>query len=190
VGVGRRIAVFAALLSPLPGLGGCAGIPIAAAGTVAGLAATTVDTGSALYKMGKLDTADLATFDEVISATRTAGDEMGLAMRGFTTMPPDFYRLVYADDQGAQMTVTIRRRTAKLTYTRIDVGLFGSEPTARLFLARIRGHFNAGPQPGRDDPRQQGGPQGDPSKRTIRSTDSSTPILSVSRMSVASPGSS
>ncbi|HSV14349.1 MAG TPA: hypothetical protein VLI90_08825, partial [Tepidisphaeraceae bacterium] len=48
-------------------VGGCAAIPIATVGTVAGLAASTVDTGADLYKMGKLDAADLATFDDVVA---------------------------------------------------------------------------------------------------------------------------
>jgi hypothetical protein len=108
---------------------------------MAGLAATTVDTGADLYKLGKLDAADLARFDDVVAATRSAAREMGFANKGLTAGPAGFYRLVYADDQGSQMTVSMRRRTAMLTHTRIDVGIFGSEPTARLFLARLRGHL-------------------------------------------------
>jgi hypothetical protein len=127
--------------------GGCAGVPIATVGTVAGLAASTVDTGADLYKLGKLDAADLATFDEVIAATKSAATEMRFALKGVTATPVGFCRLVYADDQGGQLTVTIQRRTATLTRTRIDVGLFGSEPTARLFLARLRGYLAGAIEP-------------------------------------------
>src|SRR6478752_7461966 len=136
IGLVRALAAAVILFA-----GGCAAISIATVGTVAGLAASTVDTGADLYKMGKLDAADLATFDDVVAATKAAAKEMGLALKGLFATPPGYYRLIYVDDRGGQGTVTIQRRTATLTHTRIDVGLFGSEPVARLFLARVRGHL-------------------------------------------------
>jgi hypothetical protein len=135
-------------------------VPIATVSTVAGLAATTVDTGADLYKLGKLDSADLATADEAFAAAKAAANEMGFALKGLSVAPSEHSRLVYVDDHGAQMTVTIRRRTATLTHTRIDVGLFGSEPVARLFLARLRGHLppTASPAPGPQAPAGLGQP--------------------------------
>ena len=42
------------------------------------------------------------------------------------------------DDRKAAISVAVERRTETLCRTRIDVGVFGSEPTARLILIRMR----------------------------------------------------
>ena len=134
--------LFAAILASASfASGGCAAVPLAAAGTLAGLAATSVDTGAGLYSLGKLDTAELATFDDLFAATRAAGAEMGFALSGRSTRPGGWAQLEYVDDRGARTTVTVQRRTATLTRCRIDVGVFGSETTARLFLRRLRAHL-------------------------------------------------
>jgi hypothetical protein len=121
--------------------GGCAAVPLAAAGTLAGIASSTVGAGSDLYRAGKLDAADLAAFDAVAAAAEMAGEDMGFALKGRAPVPAGRLRLSYVDDRGATITVTADRRTATLTHTRIDVGLFGSETTARLMLGRIRAHL-------------------------------------------------
>src|SRR5262249_53978983 len=72
----------------------------------------------------------------------SAAKELSLALKGMTNTPEGYCRLVYVDDKGGQATITIQRRTPTFTYTRIDVGISGSEPAARLFLARLRGHLS------------------------------------------------
>jgi hypothetical protein len=119
---------------------GCAAIPVATAGTLASIAATGVSTGSDLYKMGKLDTAELARVDEFVAAAHRAAYDLRLARTGYTTSP-GITTIWFKDDRGANVKVIVERRTETLTRCRIDVGLYGSEVTARLFLARLRAHL-------------------------------------------------
>lgn len=124
------------LLSPLL-LSGCAALPLAALGTVAGITATAVSTGADVYSMGKLDSAELAQLHEVHDAIHHIAAEMGLSFVREDAEPGKFH-FRYADSQEAITKITLDARTPELTRIRIDVGVFGSEPTARLMLKRIR----------------------------------------------------
>ena len=122
------------------GAGGCATASIATASTLAGIAATGISTGADVYRMGKLDSADLGTFEQWTSATRAAAGDLGLKIERDETYGEGKWRCYLADDHQTHSRVYIERRTPKLCRIRVDVGVLGSEPTARLLLARIRQH--------------------------------------------------
>ena len=138
----RRATATATLLAMAISLscGGCAAIPLAVLGTAAGIAATAVSTGADVYSLGKLDAAEMASFREVCNGVGAAADDLSLHL--VSTKVKDRRLIVrLADDQKATIDVTVEPRTARLTRLRIDVGLFGSEPTARLLLKRIRNEY-------------------------------------------------
>jgi hypothetical protein len=119
--------------------GGCATAAVASAGTMIGLAASAVSTGADVYQMGKLSSADQTRFDDWIADIRAAADDLHLkVVRESLNNEEGEWRCTLADDQKAKIKVFVQRRTETLCRTKIDVGLFGSEPTARLILARIR----------------------------------------------------
>src|SRR5665213_842876 len=102
-----------------------------------------VSTGHDVYSLGKLDTAEVANIRAVIAAARDAADELGLLP---DPKSKDKYdgcsaKVSFVDDKGAWLCVRVDRRTATLALIQIDVGFFGSQSTARLFLARMRRHL-------------------------------------------------
>jgi hypothetical protein len=132
--------------------GGCATATVASAGAMVGLAASAVSTGADVYRLGKLDAADEARFDDWITAVRAAADDLHLkVMKESRNNEKGEWRCTLADDRKAKIKVFVQRRTKTLCRTRIDVGWFGSEPTARLILARVRVHEDpTSPDPARD----------------------------------------
>jgi len=119
------------------GAGGCAAIPLATVGTVAGISTSAVSTGREIFTLGKLDDAEIAGYPETLEATRRAAAELHLSPKP-EKLKPWAAELVFVDEQGATVEVDVERRTGTLVRVRIDVGLFGSEVTARLFLTRLR----------------------------------------------------
>ena len=118
--------------------GGCAAIPLATLGTVAGISTSAISTGREVFTLGKLDTTELAGYPETLAATRRAAAEMYLKPKGPEKLKDFTAELVFVDDKGATVEADIDRRTEMMVRIRIDVGLFGSEVTARLFLTRLR----------------------------------------------------
>ena len=140
--------------------GGCASLTLATLGTVAGAAASAVSTGKDVYGLGKLDSAEMADFDQTISAAQLAAAEIGLTPK----YDPQFHsekdrsimQLLFVDDKRSEVRVKIERRAWRLVRIRIDVGIFGSEVTARLVLDRLRSHLPVPAKPSTrpsDDPR-------------------------------------
>jgi len=123
---------------------GCAEATIAGVGAMAGLAATGVSTGADVYRMGKLDAVDMVAFDDQIAAVRKAADELKLTIdkQELYDEATGRWRAIIADDRDSRFRVYLERRTANMCRTRIDVGMFGSESTARLFMARVRGEIS------------------------------------------------
>jgi hypothetical protein len=117
---------------------GCATAAVATAGTMAGIAASAISTGSDVYRLGKLDSADEVRYAQWITATRQATDDLGFTIELENDNGKGNWRCTIADDRKSRIRIYIDRRTETLCRTRIDVGIFGSEPTARLLLARIR----------------------------------------------------
>jgi hypothetical protein len=118
--------------------GGCAAIPLATLGTVAGISTSALSTGREIFTLGKLDTAEMAGYPEAVVAARRAAAELYLRPKGAEKLKDWTAELLFADEKGAKVEVDVERRTEMLVRIRIDVGLFGSEVTARLFLARLR----------------------------------------------------
>jgi hypothetical protein len=135
-----RFACVAALAMTCAGGGGCTTAAVATAGTVAGIAASAVSTGADVYRMGKLDSADEARFDQWIAAAHAAAADLHLTIRKQADSGKGEWRCTLADDRKSTIGIYVERRTETLLRTRIDVGVFGSEPTARLILTRMRVH--------------------------------------------------
>jgi hypothetical protein len=117
---------------------------VAAVGTIAGAASSAVSAGADIYGMGKLTTSEMSHFDATTQAARRAAADLCLTPTKEERRKGGVALLEFKDDKGASVTVRIEPRTAMLVNVRIDVGWFGSQPTARLFLARMRTHL---PQP-------------------------------------------
>jgi hypothetical protein len=115
--------------------GGCAGLPLA---SVAGLAATSVSTGADVYNMGKLDSVDMMSLDANIGAVHQAVQDLKLTIQTQEGYKAQHWRCMIVDERGTRFRVYLEGRTERLCRTRVDVGVFGSEPTARLFLKRMR----------------------------------------------------
>ena len=134
--------IRALLILTLVALPACTGLEPA----VIGAAATGAQTAVGVFQRGKLDAADARPLPEVVQATdralrelelrvvRREHDEQGLEVEA-------------RDEQNAWVVVKLQRRTGVLTRIRIDVGWFGSEPTARLVLSRIIGARGPNPDP-------------------------------------------
>ena len=144
----RRALLLLPCLILLPvGAGGCAAVPLATLGAVAGATASAVSTGNDIYQLGKLDTAEMARFNDAVPAARRAAAELCLEAQGSERRKRGGLLLSFADAKGAGLKVLVERRTDMLTRVRVDVGWFGSEPTARLFLSRMRAHLPKPPAP-------------------------------------------
>jgi hypothetical protein len=124
---------------------GCAAIPLATLGTIAGAAGSAVSTGRDVYSLGKLDTAEMATLAEVAQATRAARVELGLKTdpKPRHSSKAGILRMAFLDDKCDRIAVRLERCAPRLVLIRVDVGWFGSETVARLFLARLRVHLPA-----------------------------------------------
>ena len=132
----RRLAVTLLLAGPL---GGCAALPLAALGTVIGVGASAVSTGASVYSLGKLDSAELATADATRHAVEHAADELSYHVddAGYPGKG-EAYVYHWRDTRDSKVEITVLPRTATVTALRINVGVFGSEPVARLILERVR----------------------------------------------------
>jgi Protein of unknown function (DUF3568) len=131
------------LLLLLPFVGtGCAAASLATLGTVAGLGATAVGTGANVYSLGKLDSAEMHGADTTWAAVNDAARDLSLTPVFATVDGPKWF-VRYTDARHDTIEFTLDARTDTLTRVRIDVGLFGDEPTARLLLQRVRARLPA-----------------------------------------------
>jgi hypothetical protein len=121
--------------------GGCAGMTLVGAASVVGVAGGALDTGTSVWSMGKLDSAELASLEQLEAAIHSAAVELGLVILSEKTRGDGRRRLAFIDERHKVVDLWLDPRTPTLTRLRIDVGWFGSEPTARLILARTRYHL-------------------------------------------------
>ena len=114
----------AACLSPL-----CLG-PSATVGSSAGGA------GISRYENGKVESYELAHYQDVVEATRRAGEALSLKLREEVTSAEQstFY---YTDDKNEKVKVTIEPLSDTLTLIQIDVGFFGSKGLALVTINQI-----------------------------------------------------
>jgi hypothetical protein len=114
----------AACLSPLV-LG-----PSTTVGSTAG------EAGISRYESGRIKSFELARYEDVVEATRRAGEALSLKLRKEATNAEQstFY---YVDDKNEEVKVTVEPRTDSLTHIQIDVGLFGSKGLALVMINQI-----------------------------------------------------
>jgi hypothetical protein len=124
---------------------GCALVGLPAIATVLGIASSAASIGGSVYSQGKLDSSEMTTMPNWTASVYAAADDLHLKIKkpadpAPASQPMATMKIDLEDDLGSTITVTAERRTQTLLHSRIDVGVFGSEPTARLLLSRIRRH--------------------------------------------------
>lgn len=140
-----RLLLSAGLFLTLPlAAGGCVGISV---GDILGAAGSVVGTGKEVFSLGKLNSAQMASLPQTVDAARQAAQDLRLTCKSEAREDDQTTHLEFADDKCCTVTVTVEPRTVNLVRIQIDVGIFGSEPTARLFLARVRAHLPGGASP-------------------------------------------
>lgn len=98
--------------------------------------------GAAFYSSGKIYAVRIADFDDVVGAVRDTAAALAMSFEE-EDVDDDRAMLKYEDDDGATILIVINRKTEVLTAFRVDVGAFGSEPLARLFLAQVEERLEA-----------------------------------------------
>jgi len=130
----------------LPACGGCALFPLATLGALFDIAGTAVSTGTTeayLYSAGHLDTAFRADAGDCRRAVRRAAADLQLQILYDRKRSGGRQRwdIELQDDRKSKIVVTVERRSAMLCWCRVDVGLFGSESTAKLVFQLIQSHL-------------------------------------------------
>ena len=105
-------------------------------GTSATVGSSASEAGISRYESGKVKSYELAHYQDVVEATRRAGEALALELQKKTTNAEEatFY---YIDDKKEKVKVTIEPRTDTLTQIEIDVGFFGSKGLALVVLNQI-----------------------------------------------------
>ena len=109
---------------------GCATVSVATAGTIAGIAASSISTGAEVYRLGKLDAVEMDTFEDATAAVRLAASDLELKIvEEKKKKGKDDWSFELSDDVKNTLSVRVQQRTDRLAAIRVDVGIFGSEPT-------------------------------------------------------------
>ncbi len=111
---------------------GCTGLEPAMIGAAASAAAT----GTSVLAMGKLNAVYLADMDRVTNAIRQSLQDTGHTITRDEPDPPYRHRITAEDLRGEAVLIRVEQRTKQLTRYRFDVGLFGSNATAKLLFQR------------------------------------------------------
>lgn len=119
VGYGCTACVSPCLLGPSVSIGSSAG-----------------QAGVSRYETGRIKSFELARYENVVEATRRAGEAISLELREEVT-DTDQTTLYYIAGKNEKVKVLIERQTDTLTYIQIDVGLFGSKGLALLMINQI-----------------------------------------------------
>jgi hypothetical protein len=141
--VRRPLLMLGLSASILLACGGCALFPLATLGAIFDIAGTAVSTGTEVYSAGRLDAAFRADAGDCRRAVRRAAADLQLQLvsdvqrRGARQR----WEIELQDDRKSKIEITVERRSAMLCWCRVDVGLFGSEPTARLVMRLIASHL-------------------------------------------------
>ena len=97
---------------------------------------STSEAGISRYESGRVKSFELARYEDVVEATRRAGQVSSLELRKETT-ETNKTTLHYVTDENDKVKVLIERRTDTLTYIEVDVGLFGSKGLAIFMINNI-----------------------------------------------------
>ena len=120
---------------------GCELIPLATLGTVLGIAGTAVSTAPEVYQAGKLDTAFMADGDKCHVAVVRAAEDLKLHLVRSRPLCGGKWDFQLQDDFKSKIEITLQKRSPELCRCRVNVGLFGSRPTAELIMRRIEAHL-------------------------------------------------
>jgi hypothetical protein len=94
------------------------------------------EAGISRYESGRVKSFELARYDDVVAATRRAGEASSLELRKEAT-ETNQTTLHYITGENDKVKVLIERKTDTLTYIEIDVGLFGSKGLAFFMINQI-----------------------------------------------------
>ncbi len=116
---------------------GCAGcISPCLFGPSVNVGSSAGQAGVSRYETGRVKSLELARYEDVVEATRRAGEAISLELQKEAT-DTDRTTLSYIDGKNEKVKVLIERRTATLTYVQIDVGWFGSKGLALVVINQI-----------------------------------------------------
>jgi hypothetical protein len=119
VGYGCSACISPCLLGPSVSIGSNAG-----------------QAGVSRYETCRVKSLELARYEDVVEATRRAGEAISLELREEVT-DTDQTTLYYIAGKNEKVKVLIERQTDTLTYIQIDVGLFGSKGLALVMINQI-----------------------------------------------------
>jgi predicted small secreted protein len=125
--IGAALLLSGALL-----LAGC----VAAAGVASDVSSTAVDATEKLATTGKAEAFVRASWERTVESVHRAADNLALKTVREKSHPEQ-RKLVYTDDRGQEITITVIRRTAATSEIRLDVGLFGATGLGQLMLKEI-----------------------------------------------------
>ena len=111
-------------------IGSCLLGPSVTVGSSAGQA------GISRYEGGTVKSFELARYEDVVEASRRAGEALSLQLRQEAD-ETDRTTLNYSAGRNEQVKVFIERQTATLTYIQIDVGFLGSKGLALVMINQI-----------------------------------------------------
>ena len=121
------IACLSGALTALPGCG----LELAALASVS-------KAGSTAFGKSKAKAASEGSGAELYQAAITAQRKLGLEIVKIRVPKPNSYRLTLEDARGADLRVKIDQRTPNLSRITVDFGLFGHDPTGKLFLLEMQ----------------------------------------------------
>lgn len=102
----------------------------------AGAAMSAAQSGATMIKKGRVTTAVLARYEDVLQAVEEARDVLSLDTR--RQIDDDDQRAYFFEEEdGGKMSVYVSRRTDSITSVVIDVGAFGRADVARLMYAQV-----------------------------------------------------
>ncbi len=133
-----RTLALCILLLIVPALTGCTAVPIATISAAAGAAAATTEVTSAVYKSGKLRSAEMASFEQMHEALSMTVDDLGYNVKQENIDEGRHVRVVIEDEQYKRIVINIERHTPKVCTLMVDVGWLGAQHIARLFYERFK----------------------------------------------------
>jgi hypothetical protein len=114
----------------------CCGGCVAAAGVVGDVATSTVSAAKEVFTAGKAEMFVAVPWEKAVEEVRHMAAK--LALKTVREVGhPEQRKLVFQDDRGQEITVTVVRRSAQTTELRVDVGLFGPESEGGLVLREL-----------------------------------------------------
>ncbi len=122
---------------------GCVTASIATIGAALDVASSAVTTGSDVYQLGKLMGQGMGSFVVSFDAVLRAAPDLNLHLvRVYKSgRRGDVGKFRLEDDLEHVTDVVIERRSGRMCLCEVNVGFFGSEPTAGLIMDRIRHHL-------------------------------------------------